>query len=311
MSFFSILRKKSLVLIFIVIIFYSLFALFSDINDLIIHFEKINYFLIPLILLSTITGLFVKSVRQYFLLKQVKIEISFKENLILYFAGLSLLSVPFGMGGIIKSHFLFKNFNQPISKTTPVIFIERFHDAIAMYSIIVIFVLISNFDMLNTPLTIIGFVIIFFLLILKNHNFTHKMISKLIKIKFLKLSEQNTTYFYDSTSLLSKNKILISSWLIGLLGWIFDAIAVYLSFIALGLNLDFFIASIIGFSSILFGSISFIPGGIGITELSFVQILSLYGIKFSLTTALIIFIRLTGIWFSTFIGFFALRFVQK
>jgi len=311
MTFFLSLRKKSLFLIIITIIFYSIIAIFSDINDLTTNFKEMNYFLILPILLATIGGLFVKSIRQYFLLKQVKIKISFRQNIILYFSGLSLLSAPFGVGGIIKSHFLLKNFNHSISKTTPVILIERFHDAIAMFTIIVFFVLISNFNSINIPLLIIGSFFIFFIIILKNGDLTYRLVSKLSKIKFLKITGENTDDFFNSLTLLSKNKSLSSSWLLGLIGWLFDALAIYFSFLAFSLNFDFFITTIIGFSSVLFGSLSFIPGGIGVTELSFVQLLSNYDIDLSLISALIIFIRFTGIWFATSLGFLAIKFTSK
>jgi len=311
MSVFSILRKKSLILIVIIIIFYSIFAIFSDINDMTRNFEEMNYFFVIPALLATLGGLFITSIRQYFLLKQVKIKISFRQNLILYFSGLSFLSMPFGIGGIIKSHFLLKHFNQSLSKTTPVILIERLHDVIAMFSIIVFFVLIANFNLVNIPLIIIGLSLLFFIIALKNSNLTHKIILKLLKIKLLKITNENTDQFYDSLSLLSKTNNLVFSWLIGLVGWLFHALTIYFSFLAFGLNFDFFISTIIGFTSVLFGSLSFIPGGIGVTELSFIQLLSNYDIELSLISALIIFIRLTGIWFATALGFFAIKSISK
>jgi|TARA_B110000495_G_C23040300_1_gene623497 uncharacterized protein (TIRG00374 family) len=311
MDFLPSLRKKSLFLIIVVVVFYLIIAILSDINDLTINFQEMNYFLILPVLLVTLTGLFVKSIRQYFLLKQVKITISFKENLILYFAGLSLLSAPFGVGGIVKSHFLLKNQNESISKTTPVILIERFHDALAMFCIILFFVVITNFGLINIPLIVIGSTFMFLIIVLKNTRFTKKTVSKLIKIKFLKITNENSDDFYSSLTLLSKNNTLIVSWLIGLVGWLFDALAIYFSFLAFGLDLDFFITTIIGFSSILLGSLSFIPGGIGVTELSFVHLLSNYDVEISLISALIIFIRFTGIWFATSIGLISMKFVSK
>ena len=104
---------------------------------------------------------------------------------------------------------------------------------------------------------------------------------------------------------------MISAWLIGLAGWSFDALAIFFSFLAFGLNFDFLLTTIIGFSSVLFGSLSFLPGGIGVTELSFVQLLLTYKIELSLATALVIFIRLTGLWFATCLGFFAIKFISN
>ena len=97
---------------------------------------KIEY--IFFIFLAFSLSIFVKSLRQYFFLKQISIKISFKENIIIYLAGLSMIISPGGMGEIIKSHFLRENHNISISKTSPIVLIERYHDALAIFSILVI-----------------------------------------------------------------------------------------------------------------------------------------------------------------------------
>jgi uncharacterized protein (TIRG00374 family) len=62
---------------------------------------------------------------------------------------------------------------------------------------------------------------------------------------------------------------------------------------------------------VLFGAISFIPAGAGVTEISFVQLLSHYGIEISKATALVLLVRLSNVWFSTFIGVIATKFISK
>ncbi len=311
MKILAFVKNKGIILLIISMLFYVAFTIFSDVNEQILHFQNLDYSLIIPILSVTTIGLFVKSIRQYMFLKTAGIEISFKQNFVLYFAGLAMLGVPFGAGGLIKSHFLLKHFDQPASKTVPIILVERFHDAVAMFSIILIFVLITDFGILNIPIIIIGIFLLFCILVLKNKNLAVRVVTKLTKIKFLKITEKNTEQFSNTLISFSSNKKMISAWLIGLAGWSFDALAIFFSFLAFGLNFDFLLTTIIGFSSVLFGSLSFLPGGIGVTELSFVQLLLTYKIELSLATALVIFIRLTGLWFATCLGFFAIRFISN
>jgi len=70
-----------------------------------------------------------------------------------------------------------------------------------------------------------------------------------------------------------------------------------------GLDLDFVFITIVNFSSLLFGVLTLVPAGIGVTEVSFVGFLTQEGVSLSLATSIIIMIRLTGIWFATGIGF--------
>jgi uncharacterized protein (TIRG00374 family) len=76
-------------------------------------------------------------------------------------------------------------------------------------------------------------------------------------------------------------------------------------------NLDFGLATAFGFSSVLFGAASFIPGGLVVTEISFIKFLSNSGFTIATATALIILIRLSSVWYSTLIGAIATYFASK
>jgi hypothetical protein len=79
------------------------------------------------ILLSFTLGAYIKGIRQLFFLRKIGIKINLRQNTLIYFAGLSMLFTPGGIGQMIKSRFLL-NYSEPISKTIPVIIIERYHD---------------------------------------------------------------------------------------------------------------------------------------------------------------------------------------
>jgi len=73
-------------------------------------------------------------------------------------------------------------------------------------------------------------------------------------------------------------------------------------------TLIFFTSAVLGLSSILFGAVTLIPGGVGVTEVSFVELLSIYGIETSVSSALALFLRLLSIWFATCMGIVATKF---
>jgi len=129
--------------------------------------------------------------------------------------------------------------------------------------------------------------------------FLSKFISKIPKIsKFVKHIEESYPSFQSlTTSNIPKN------WLLSFLAFGLDAIAVYIVFLGFGLDFDFVFTTMISFSSLLFGVLTLVPAGIGVTEVSFVSFLTQEGVSLSLATSIIIMIRLTGIWFATGIGF--------
>ena len=96
-----------------------------------------------------------------------------------------------------------------------------------------------------------------------------------------------------------------------MIAWFFEAVAIFLCFEALNLKFSFGFTAAFGFSSIIFGAISLLPAGIGVTEVGFLHLLSYYRIEFSTSTALILLIRLSSLWYSTFIGIVATRLIAR
>jgi uncharacterized protein (TIRG00374 family) len=86
--------------------------------------------------------------------------------------------------------------------------------------------------------------------------------------------ENSSLEFNKSLFLLFTRKTLLSGWILSMVAWLFEAIGIFLCFQSFGLNDDFFFTTVFGLPSTLLGTISFIPGGAGVTELIFVQLLS-------------------------------------
>lgn len=311
MNFLSILNKKGIIVIIIFLIFYVSIAIYVDIKDLVEHIKEINLiYVIPILLIFTLS-LLIKSFRQLYYLKKINVRIPFKTNILIYFAGLSLVITPGGSGEIIKSHFLKKKYGTSISKTLPIVLIERYQDILAIFTVIVLFSVFTNNTDLIIPILIIGIALLVVTLIGKNRSVLEKFQKKIGKIKFLKFFKDSSTEFNDSIGSFSSNKSLFYGWLISLVAWLLDGVGIYLSLQAFNLNLNFITSTLIGFSSILFGAISLIPGGVGVTEVSMVQMLNSQGIDIALATAVTIFWRLASIWYSTCIGIIATNFVLK
>jgi len=307
----SALKKKSILIIVLIMSFYVLLAVYSDINQLIKHLQKIEiYFIVPILLSFTISP-FIKSIRQFFLLTKIDVRISFKQNIILYFAGLSMLVTPGGIGGIIKSHFLLKNHNKPISKTAPIIVIERYHDALALFSIVTLFSIIHSTTALTIPIFIVGIFLLLGILIIKNKKLLRLFQQKLGRVRFLKIIEESSEGFNNTLVSISTRRSMFLSWIISLTAVLFEGIGIFLCFQAFGLNFDFILSTTFGLSSVLFGAMSLLPAGVGLTEFSFVQILLSHSVDFSVATALVLFYRLVSIWYVTCIGIVATRFASK
>jgi glycosyltransferase 2 family protein len=313
-NYSSLIRKRGFLIIILIMVFYILFALYSDINKFITHLETIDLKLLVPILLSFSATLFIKSIRQYFFLRQINTHINFKENIIIFLAGLSLIVTPGGLGQMIKSHFLKKDHNQPVAKTIPLVIVERYHDVLALFSFTVLLLSVSDttIPVLTIPILVIGIFLLVLMIMIKNYKVSiffqrRRFINKIPLLR--NLEEKSYSEFNMSLSLLFKNKSIVYGWLYSMAAWSFEAVGIFLCFKALGLSINFISSTVFGFSSVLFGAVSFLPGGAGLTEIIFVHILSSHGIELSMATTLVIFYRLSSIWFSTAIGVITMEFL--
>ena len=108
MEILQFIKTKILWVILLVIAFYVVFILVSDVEKISEHFLQIRTEFLFLILFLVFLSHIVKSFRQKELLNNLGEKISTKQNLVIYMAGLTLLNTPGGVGTFIKSIYLKK-----------------------------------------------------------------------------------------------------------------------------------------------------------------------------------------------------------
>lgn len=287
-------------------IFYIGIVLYSDIHKISAEFMKIKIeYTIPVLLLETVAFL-VRGYRQQKLLSSLGIKIPLIQSCKIFIAGYSMVVTPGGAGEIIKSHFFKRNFGTSLSKTFPLVFIERFHDLLAAIIIISV-TLFLIFNLQSTIIVIISIILLLGLFTLIRHvKIFTGLQNKLLKIKYLKKIIPGPE-FNESVEKLTEYKIMRFSIFISVLSWLIDAISAYFVFLSFGLNLNFIEITQMTFTSTLSGALSFLPGGVGITEGSLIAQLVSKGYQISLASALVLYLRLTSIWFATLFGFIVAR----
>lgn len=296
-----------ILIVLLAVLFYAIIAFYSDFEQLNNSFQNIQLFYIPLILSVVVLSIFLKSERQRYLLRKISINISIRESFVIFNAGQSLLVTPGGVGSLIKSHFFDQKFDNSIPKIVAVVLVERFFDLVGIISLIFIFLVFTNFNELFLPtLAIASFMVIIFLII-RNTKLFLKTLSLLTKFPRLGKFGNGLTESYNSILILTSKKILKIVWPFSMLCWMTDAIAVYFCFVAFDLKFDILETSVISLTSLILGAVSLLPGGLGVTEISMIGFLTNHKISVSSASALVLFIRLCTLWFSSFLGFVSLK----
>ena len=298
---------KVLFLIICTILFYVAILIISDIN---LIFEKISeikseYFLIIFVLM-TIQFIFL-GIKYHRLLKKLNVPISVKDSILIFISGLTLIATPGGIGTAIKSQILKKKYDQPFAKTLPVIFIERFTELLAILIILTVF-LIWNQMYESVIVVIVGYCFIIIMYVLcSNTNFFvffKKLVSKIKKIeKLIKSFDESR----DSFSKLFEFKTFSESMIWSIFAKISQFLAVYFIFLSLDIDINLILSGQIYYTSLVLGSLTFIPSGLIITESSMLGLLLNTGVDLSLASLSVILIRLITTWLGTMVGIFALK----
>jgi len=303
----NLFGRNFFLILIIAIGLYSIFLIFSDIDIIFDKFLNFNFIFIPLILLIVFSSWIFLFIRWSVLLKNYHIDIPIKDSLLIYLAGFTFSISPGKSGEWIKSIFLKNKFNIDRSISVPIIFVERFYDILALVVIILFGISFLGIEFL--PVIILSLVIISLtlLLIYSKSKFDY-FVRFVSRFKFL---QKFITPLENSHEVIRKSvtpKIFCISTLLTILYRLLEAFSVYMVLLGFGIDLiPYFNLMSIYSASIMLGSVSMIPGGLGITEASLASLMSLHGITFSTALGLVIIIRLFTLWFAVIVGFIALK----
>lgn len=305
------MQKKylSIIGVIIIIIFYSVFVSISDLDEFLKEIDLIKIELIPIILALHFLVVILRIFRQKILFDSIKVQLSLKEHFMIHLSGLALIMTPGGLGQSVKAVYLKEKNNVSYGKSISLTLSERFYDLLSV--IPVIFVMSFFVDSFEAKLSsiLVSILLITSLIIVRNKKIFNFMISKLPKIWILKSVVENSDELFDVLKQLTLRKTFMLSFFVGIGSWVVAGIAFYYSFIAFNLELTFFETTIISLVPIVIGTLSFLPGGIGITEITMMGFLSSYDLDNSLSSALVLFTRITSIWFLTAIGIIATKII--
>ena len=285
---------------------YAIFLFISDyqkISDVVIDF-KIEY-LIPILSLVTVSWIPL-ILMWHLLLKKNGINIPFRKNIVIWLSGSALSLTPGQIGELIKSQLIKTLYDIPRTKTAPVVLVEKFYSLTGAIIAGIIGIIILGMDF-NLVLFSIAILSIIFLLIYYRPVLQYGL-KRITKFKFFSKYSDNITDSYEILRNSTGSGISSICIALAICYWIIISLSVYVTLLAFGIEGASFLKTIsIYTSSVIIGVITFIPGGLGITEGSLVGLFTLEGINVSIALILSVVIRLTTLWYSVSIGFIGLK----
>lgn len=299
-------ENKIVLIIVISIAIYASFLFLSDYNsisDNVSQFQVEYSIPILLLIIASWVPLFCK---WHFLFKKNGIKIPLKTSILIWLSGSAFQVTPGHIGELMKSQLLKNIFNIPRSKTTPIVFVDKFYDLVSALIVSIIGIIILDIDFRLAIVSAIILGVLLFLIYCR--PVFEYFLKKITKFKFFSKFSENITESYEILKNSTNYKIASISILLSVSYWTIIASSVYLILLAFDITSISFMQAIATYPvSILIGVASFIPGGVGVTEGSLAGLFALQGLDISLALVVSIFIRIFTLWFSVAIGFIGLK----
>jgi len=226
---------------------------------------------------------------------------------LLFLGGMSMSITPGHVGELIKSQLIKTIYNIPRTKTAPIIFVEKFYDLTGAIIASIIGIIILGMDISIILISVSILIVIIFLVYYR--PLFEFILKRVTKTKFFSKYSENISDSYEIVRNSTTPQISSISFGLSILYWVIISIAVHFILLSFGIDSINILKTIsIYSSSVVIGAISFIPGGLGITEGSLIGLFSLEGIDISLALILSVMIRILTMWYSVSIGFICLKF---
>jgi uncharacterized protein (TIRG00374 family) len=313
----SKLQGKLIQSLIIGIVVVLILSLFSDIQAVGGAFRQFAWAYLPIILLLTVLNYVLRWVKWEYYLRVLGMRhgVNTLDSVLLFTAGMTMAVTPGKIGEVFKSYLLKRVNNTPISESAPIVLVERVTDGLAM-------LLLLALGLTLYPLAWPAFIVLVLatfagIAIVQNRPLCDRILMW-FSTSPLPMTDKvgpKLVTLYVSTYRLLDWRVVGVSTLISFVSWGCECVAFYYVLVGLGVGGDVLLlqqATFIFAASTLLGLVSFLPGGLGMSELSSVGLLvTMVGMSSSAATAATIIIRFGTLWFGVGLGVVALLWFRR
>lgn len=303
------LRNKLFISIAIAAVIGIAFSLYANIGELKKTIETFSYDILPLVLALSFINYLIRFVRWQYYLKALRIEIPRSESFGVFMSSLSMSVTPGKMGELVKSYFLKSLNGVPISKSAPIVLAERITDLMSLLVIAMVGAYSIGYD--KQFIIICGLVFIAGIAIIANRSLSAGIIRRAGRIRKISKWIKPIETAYESSHTLLTGRVLAVSMMLGLAAWFSECVGFLFVLDGVDVHFKLLSASFIYSFSTVVGALSFLPGGLGVTDTSLAGLLILAKIPKDAAVAATFIIRGSTLWFAVIIGAGVLSYMQK
>ena len=245
--------------------------------------------------------------RWHYYLKVLGLKVPVGHSLLVFLGGFSLTVTPGKLGEVVKAFLLRESHGIPAARTAPIVVAERFTDLVGL--LLLACVGIFSFKADPRFLIVAAILIGFGLLVVSVESIAAFFLRLSSHVPFVCKVTPKLEEAYRTTAELLRPRPLILGVLLSVVSWFFECTAFWAVVHGFaGASVDIQAATFIYASMTVAGALSFLPGGLGVTEAGMLAMLGQLatGCNRSVAAAATFVTRLCTLWFAVLVGIAAL-----
>jgi uncharacterized membrane protein YbhN (UPF0104 family) len=285
------------------VVVYVAFAAWSDWGHVRDQLARFDWRLLGAAMLLAAANYLIRFVKWQYYLGRLGVNVPRGRSLCIFLAGFTLTVTPGKMGEVVKSYFLRESDRVPMARTAPVVVAERVTDLIALTLLAATGALTYRAGLRGI---IAGAVLVaIFLLVVSSSRLMHL---------FLRPLPKKAVELYESMQVLVRPAPLCVATALSVLAWACECMAFWVVIRGFpGAAASLGLATFIYASMTIAGAISFLPGGLGVTEGGMTLLLKQLarGVTEPTAFAATFVVRLATLWFAVAVGLGAMIIFQR
>jgi glycosyltransferase 2 family protein len=292
-------KNKIWIIILLVSLVYITMGIYADFGKLSLTISYFHWKYFLLLLILTTIGYFIRYIKWDLFLKTAGVYLDHKENLFVFFSGMSMIVTPGKLGEIWKSWLIRDISGDELSKTLPVVIIDRVTDVISL--VFLSFMGIFYYREGISFLIVLSVCFIGFYVAVRSTTFSGR-INIFLEKRFIKYTN-DVQLMHETMNKIMEPKVFVPLTLINALAWFFECMGLYSVIVGFGQSIDISLSTFIFSFSSLAGGVSMIPGGIGVAEAGISGLLIMNGFSPTLSVGIALILRLGSFWYGAILGF--------
>jgi glycosyltransferase 2 family protein len=254
----------------------------------------------------------IRFVRWTLYLRRLAIEVPPVQSGLVFIAGFALAITPGKVGELVKSYLLRELRGVPVAHSAPIVVAERITDLVAL--VILAAVGVAAYGVATEAVIAGAAVLAFGLIVLAWPRMCHALVDLVTAPRFLHRFRDRGHTFYDGIASLVRPVPLAWGTALGVAAWACECVGFAVVLAAFpGTDVPLGLSTLIYAASTIAGALSFLPGGLGVTEAGMAVLLvqSHRGVDDATAVAASLLIRFATLWFAVALGLVAMTITRR